>query len=294
VDDAGNPICLSILSIGQPAKYGDQSHGGDNTGAFQDFINTYTANANTGTISSMTMLKTFTLLTDSLLNQYNVIVLQALEDNESTGLWTYAQSDVDALERWAKAGGALITMSGYGGNTSEVQPLNQLLGGNNKWSGLSYNTDDTFANCPDNMCYCAASALSFDGWTTTYADFDQLTHNLKKVGVFHGRSINCTGSDCQSFAKDPTAGIVGAAKVIGTGHVLAWGHEWVTYTSQWGLADSTWDSPTYSQCDGHTAKTAFSVPQFWYNILTWSTPSMNWCFTITVPPTADPGQQIIF
>jgi hypothetical protein len=24
-------------------------------------------------------------------------------------------------------------MSGYGGNTSEVQPLNQLLGGSNKW-----------------------------------------------------------------------------------------------------------------------------------------------------------------
>ncbi len=294
VDDAGNAICLSILSLGQPAHYGDQSGGGDNTDAFQTFINTYTANANTGTTSVMTMVETHVTLTDDYLKQYNVLILQALEDSEYTGLWTFSQSETDALERWVRAGGALITMSGYGSNTTEVQPLNQLLGGQHQWSGISYNTDDTFNSCPDNMCYCAYSAVSFDGWTSDYADYDQITHDLRKVGVFHGRSVNCTGSDCQIFAKDPTYGNVGVAKDVGSGHVLAWGDEWVTYTSQWGLTDGQYDNASNPQCAGYTPKTSFSVPQFWYNVLTWSAPTMDWCFTISVPPTADPGQQVIY
>jgi hypothetical protein len=293
VDDAGNAICLSMLSLGQPATYGNQTGGGDNTDAFQTFINTYTTKANTGTTSVMAMVKTHVPLTDDFLKQYNVIILQALEDNiYAASIWTFSQSETDALERWVRAGGALITMTGYGGNTSEVQPLNQLLGGSNKWSGISYNTDDTFGQTTQ-YSYCAYSALSFNGWTTDYADYDQITHDLKKVGVFHGRSINCTGSDCQIFAKDPTAGNVGVAKDVGSGRVLAWGDEWVTYTSQWGLTAGQYDGPN-DPCAGHTPMTSFTVPQFWYNVFTWSVPSMNWCFTITVPPDAPPSQTIIY
>jgi hypothetical protein len=292
VDENGNAICLAILSLGQPAHYGNQSGNGDSTDAFQTFMNTYTQNANTGTTSTMTMIKTFTPLTDGLLNQYNVVILQALEDSEYTGLWTYTQSDTDALAKWVKAGGALITMTGYGGNSDEVTPLNQLL----SFSGISYvPLPDTFTACPDNMCYCAYSAIGFDGWTTDYADYDQLTRSLKKVGVFHGRAINCSDSSCQIFAKDATQGNVGVAKVIENGHVLAWGDEWVTYTSQWGLVDGQYDdAATYPQCVPYTPKNSYSVPQFWYNVFRWSVPSMQWCFTITVPPTADPGQQIIY
>ncbi len=290
-DDAGNALCLSILSLGQPAHYGAQGGSGDNTDAFQTYMNTYTQNANTGTTSSMTMLKTFTSLTDQLLSKYNVIILQALEDSEYTGLWNYQQSDIDALEKWVKAGGSIIAMTGYGGNSSEVTPLNQLL----SFTGISYNQDDTFGSCPSNMCYCAYSSVAFDGWTTNYADYDQITHNLKNVGVFHGRSIKCTDPDCQIFAKDPTYGNVGVAKVVGSGRVLAWGDEWVTYTSQWGLTDGQYDdATTYAQCVPYTPKNSYSVPQFWYNVFYWSTPSMQWCFTITVPPTAPPGQQIIY
>jgi hypothetical protein len=291
-DDAGNALCISILSLGQPAHYGSQGGSGDSTDAFQQFMNTYTQNANTGTTSTMTMLKKYTPLTDALLGQYNVVVLQALEDSEYNGLWTYTQSDVDALKRWVNdKGGAVIAMTGYGGNTSEVTPLNQLI----SFTGITYNTDDIFANCLDNMCYCAYSSLGFSGWQTNYTDWDQITHNLKKVGVFHGRSINCSGSDCQIFAKDSSGKTIGAAKVVGKGRILAWADEWVTYTSQWGLTDSQYDNATtYAQCVGYTPKTAYNVPQFWYNVFYWSVPAMQWCFTITVPPDADPGQVIVY
>jgi hypothetical protein len=291
-DDKGNALCLSILSLGQPASYGKQSGTGDNTDAFQTFMNTYTKNANTGTTTKMTMVKKFTSLTEDFLSKYNVVVLQALEDSEWTGLWTFSQSDVDVLKKWVtEKGGALITMTGYGGNTTEVDPLNKLL----SFTGISYNTDDIFNSCPDNMCYCADNSVAFNGWQSSYTDAPLLTHDLKKVGVFHGRSIKCTASDCQVFAKDSSGNKIGVAKIMGNGRVIAWADEWVTYTSQWGLTDAEQDDVSkYSQCAGYTAKTSYSVPQFWYNIFYWAVPSAQWCFTITVPPTADPGQGIIY
>jgi len=300
-DDAGNYFCcpkpLSIMSLGQPASanYGAGS-GKDSTDAFTAFMN-----GNTNGTATMQMIKTFTHITALDLSQYDVIILQALEDSEYTNLWSYNTADAAALRDWIHdKGGGLIIMSGYGGNTSEVQPINQLLQGSDNWSGITYNTDDTFNSCPDNMCYCANSSVGFSGWTTNYADFDQITHDLKKVGVFHGRSINCSGSDCQVFAKDTTWGNVGVAKKYGNGRVFAWSDEWVTYTSQWGLAPVPvgndplgYDDPvTYAQCVGYTPMTSYNVPQFWYNAFRWLVPG-NTCFTIVVPPTAPPTQIII-
>jgi len=285
---------VSILSLGQPAKYGKNS-GSDTTDAFQDFLN-----SNTGGTATMEMLKKFTSITAiPNLSQYKVIILQALEDSEYTGLWSYTKDDAAALRDWVKNGGALITMTGYGGNQTEVDPLNQLLGkGSDNWSGISYNTDDTFTSCPDNMCYCAYSSIAFNGWQTSCSECAAITKNhdgtlLGKVGVFHGRSINCTGSDCQVFAKDSSSGNVGVAKIVGNGRVLAWSDEWVTYTSQWGLTpDSQYDSSSNAQCDGYTPYSSYTVPQFWYNVFRWS--AQTTCFTIELPPTDNPGQKIIY
>lgn len=280
-DDAGNcNICLAILSLGQSGLTGSSTGNNGDTNAFQDYMNT-------NTNAKMTMLKTFTPLTDSLLNQYDVVILQALEDSPYNGLWTYQQSDIDVLAKWVKAGGAIIAMSGYGSNPTEVNPLNQLL----SFSGISYGTADTFGSCPNNMCYCADSSVAFNNWLTTYADYPAITHDLKKVGVFYGRPVNCTGSDCQVFAKDPSSGggNVGVAQVVGNGRVFAWGDEWVTYTSQWGLTPTQWD--THAECAGYTAKSSYSVPQFWYNAFKWLVPSAA-CFTIDQP--TDPGQQIVY
>jgi hypothetical protein len=294
VDDAGNDICLSILSYGQVGTCGGQNCPSD---AFQNFMNTYSKNANNGTTSFMTMVKTRTTLTDDFLSHYNVIVLQALEDNEYTGLWSFTPAEVDSLSRWVTdKGGALITMTGYGSQSTEVTPLNQLLA----FSGISYNTDDIYGNCLDNLCYCRSNSVPFSEWQTGCPDCGDLTRGLvgapnKQVGVFHGRSISCTGADCEIFAKDSAGVVLGVAKVVGNGHVVAWADEWVTYTSQWGLVDSQYDNATtYAQCVPVSPKKAYGVPQFWYNIFSWSSPTMQWCFTITVPPTADPGQTIIY
>jgi hypothetical protein len=301
-DDAGNcTLCqpVNILSLGQPAKYGAGSGNADNTDAFQKFMN-----SNTGGTATMTMLTTFTHIRDiPSFDQYDVVILQALEDSEWTGLWTFDDADATALRDWVtNKGGAIIAMTGYGGNTTEVQPLNQLLNGKDNWSGITYNTDDTFNACPSNLCYCAYSSVAFDGWQTSCDACAAITVNhdkstLGKVGIFHGRSINCTGSGCQVFAKDPTYGIVGVAKTIGSGRVVAWGDEWVTYTSQWGLAPDTsqsaYDDPNKSpQCVGQTPYQSYVVPQFWYNVFRWA--AQTSCLTIVLPPTVSTVQGIIY
>ncbi len=281
-DDAGNCNCLAILSLGQPGQTGSATGDNGNTNAFQTYMNT-------NTNATMTMLKTFTPLTDSLLNQYDVLILQALEDQIGTSqTWTYQASDIAALEKWVNAGGGIIAMSGYGLNTAEVNPLNQLL----SFSGISYGTADTFGMCPDNLCNCTDDSIPFNNWQTAYADNPAITHDLKKIGIYHGRPVNCTGSTCQVFATDPSSGNVGVAQVVGSGRILAWGDEWVTYTSQWGLTPTQWDNATtYPQCVGHTAASIYSVPQFWNNAFKWVAPAAT-CFTITQPTT--PGQQIVY
>src|SRR5450631_376650 len=219
-DDAGNSFCcsrpLNVLSFGQPGGAG-AGNGTDNTDAFQSFM----SGNNNGT-STLQMLKKHTSIATIDLGQYDIIILQALEDDINSGnIWTISQSETDALAKWVQDGGSLISMCGYGAHSNEVQPLNQLLGGSNKWSGISYNTDDILGTCPENFCYCTDGSIPFDGWQTDYADYDQITRNLKKVAVFYGRSINCTGSDCQAFAEDSSGNKVGVAKKIGRGRIFA-------------------------------------------------------------------------
>jgi len=301
-DDAGTcTLCqpVRILSLGQPAKYGANSGSTDNTDAFQAFMN-----SNTNGTATMQMLETFTPITSLDLSQYDVIILQALYTNPydtTNGLWTYTAADATALHDWVNnQGGAIIAMSGYfSDNTVEIQPLNQLLAP----FGITYDGDNTYTtnDCPSTpnwgpLCYCAYGSIPFDNWTSLVPD---ITKNLGKVGIFMGRSITCPGSDCQIVGTnnvDTTAqsNIAGVAKAVGKGRVFAWGDEWVTYTSQWGLTpDPQYDNATtYAQCVGYTPHTSYAVPQFWYNVFRWV--AQTTCLTIVLPPTAGSVQQIVY
>ena len=86
-DDAGHCACMNILSLGKVAHYGANS---DSTDAFQQYLDTK-SNAR------MTLLTDRTTLTPELLAGYDVLILQALEDNEYTGFWSYSQDEESLL-----------------------------------------------------------------------------------------------------------------------------------------------------------------------------------------------------
>ena len=270
-DDQGNCSCLTIASLGQVAQYGSDT--GDNTTAFQDYMNTQTK----GTVK-MAMFgnavgspKSFALTSDFLKN-YNVIILQALEQSVyTTQVWNFTADETKALSDWVNNGGGLIAMTGYGGNSIEVQPLNQLL----SQFGITYNTDDIFieSDCPDTLCYCTNTSMPFGGWnpsdTLLVSNLDSANH---RVGVFRGRSINC--SDCQIMATWKNLN-VGVHKQVGAGRVFAWADEWVTYTSQW-TGDPRFINK--DQCAPRTADKIYAIPQFWYNVFRWVAGDDSGCF----------------
>jgi len=299
-DEVGNCThCepVRILSLGQPAKYGANSGSTDSTKAFNDFMN-----ANTNGTATMTMQTSFVSITADLLSKYDVVILQGLYTNvyDPNGIWKFTSADATALHDWVSdKGGALIAMSGYFNDTAvEIGPLNQLMAP----FGITYNSDTTFTqdDCPNppDLCYCAYGSIPFDNWVTDAVP--DITKNLGIVGVFMGRSITCSSPDCKVVATDnvDTSAVsktLGVAEQVGNGRVFAWGDEWVTYTSQWGLDATTnqYDNATtYQQCVGHTPHTSYTVPQFWYNVFRWV--AQTSCLTIIVPPTAGEVPQIVY
>ncbi|HEX7597654.1 MAG TPA: hypothetical protein VF518_05530, partial [Polyangia bacterium] len=117
------------------------------------------------------------------------------------------------------------------------------------------------------------------GWNASDLPLtSHLDSTTNQVGVFHGRSINC--SDCQVMATGKGASgedvKVGVHKQIEAGRVFAFADEWVTYTSQW-KGDPTFMSA--ADCAGQTADKIFNVPQFWYNVFRWVSGD-SVCFTI--------------
>jgi hypothetical protein len=246
-DDKGNCYCIAIASIGQPAAYGADSGSSDNQNAFQEYLNT----KSNATVKMFTTKPTFNA---DFLKDYDLIVLQAMVNGSLKGgavPWTIGDDEVKAVEEWVKAGHSIISMSGYQGDSAEVNPLNKLLG----FTGITYNTDDIYTN-GDRWDYCRDSSVPFNGWKSPM-DFG----GMKAVGVFHGRSLKC--GDCKVWAEDAGGMKMGVEKDVGSGRVFAFADEWVTYTSQWGLV--TKDRGT--DCVGHTATEMYTVPQFWYNAI---------------------------
>jgi len=261
LDKDGNCVCMTIASLGKVAHYGNQSGGGDSTDAFQEYMNSK-ATAKMDLYGNERQSKKPFPLTADFLGKYDVLILQALEDAEYGGndnVWTFSQDEINALSDWVNNGGGLIAMTGYGGNPDEVKSTNQLL----SFAGISYNSDDIFTQCPDNTCYCRNSSLAFGGWQDDPPLTSNLDNKTNQVGVFHGRSINC--SDCKVMASDGNTKIA-VHKEIGKGRVFVFADEWVTYTSQW-KGDPQY--VTQANCDGETADKRFNVPQFWYNVFRW-------------------------
>jgi hypothetical protein len=302
--------CVKIASLGYEGVWGPCSS--DSTSAFQNWLNsqstahvdTYHTHASIGTI------------TPEWLKQYNVLILQEMVDSltvNNPGMsqsvtegtpWQLSPAELTAIADWVKAGGGIMSMSGYncqgstGFNCTVVDNVatNAIL---SSFTDLSYNSDNTLnANpnpgqtppCDSEDCYCwgaslplgtATQAIATPLSTTAAASMglavaswnqgSPIGKNIADVGAYNGRSIKIGGSTYGTVTQDSADSQLtyAAHEQIGKGFVFAYTDEWVTYTGEWtGEASCTMGySFDSGSCAGKSAAEVFQIPLFWYNAI---------------------------
>jgi hypothetical protein len=330
-DDAGTCSCFNVASLGYGgatgASFGSSPAGTANTSTFLAYLGAASgvtvAQLGCGTDTGCTSAAKPTLTAD-FLSQYDVLLFQwmsnGLTEVDSTGTpasqshltpvgyrgdvngyWTFTPDELTALKAWVNAGGGIITLSGYDWSSSEIAPVNQILGA---VTGMQYTATSTFgATETGNGYYCLGDSNMVTGFAPAP---DILGANITRVGAFHGRGIS-TGANSVVDCNDPTNGVCAAHEDVGKGHVYAYTDEWVTYTSQWNpnpqplpdpsvcgscycLTDASADlftssscSPTGSTCPA--AQVMYQVPQFWYNAISYASQATMCPFTLagTIP-----------
>lgn len=264
--DSGECICIRIAMFGRLPTYGAVP-GSDSTAALQAWLNS----------KSTAVVDTYTKKTDltpEFLAKYDVLIFQALEDREGGPYWEYSQNEVSNVEKWVKNGGGILTMTGYGNQTAEINPTNKLL----SFTGLSYNTDDIITSCPNGCCYCVGNSIPVSGWNAQHP----ISANIRAVGVFHGRSIKVPSNGEKVVSQDSI--VLGATVKADKGRVFMFADEWVSYTSQWTGEGIVWtcDQDKNNPCYGTKPDNLYQVPQFWYNALQWVSGDRE-CFRIDEP-----------
>lgn len=248
--------CVRVVSLGTPATSGVVP-GGGGMDALVDWFNR-------STNAEATHIPEPTPLTTEMLAQYDVMLLQNLAGFNVT------QSDVDAVTQWVTGGGALVALSGYDGDGTEVQVSNRLL----SFSGLGFSVTapDTALSLGD-CGYCLGTSRKMAGFDPGHP----ISQDVAAVGSFLGRSIVGQGQLVLSDEGQQLA----VAKEIEQGRVFLFHDDWVSYVAQWtGQVDVACASNL--SCAEETPEQSYQVAQFWYNVLRWSAPERT-CFTSDAP-----------
>lgn len=258
---------LNVAVLGKPGKWGANPKGDPDT-ALQEWLNS--SSAGTARADNFTNRVT---LTPEFLATYNVIILASLSDDSNMGpFWTFTDAEAAAFHAWVQDGGGVIAMTGYAGSGDEIKPVNQLIG----FSGVAYNDDGTWGACTDwRICGCAHSNTLSD-WNRSDAVVANLSTGVTLVGYQNGRSVSAPADGHVAATVDNGKNAL-VGKLVGKGRVLAYGDEWITYTSQWtGVGNPSASDPS---CQGYLPQDKYQMAQFWYNMIRWAQPTSN-CFTI--------------
>ena len=255
---------FNVAVMGKPGKWGAVRNGDPPT-ALMDWLNS--SSAGTARADNFTDRKT---LTPDFLATYNVIILASLSEDSDIGpWWTFSAEEIAAFQAWVENGGGAIFLSGYSSG-NEQAPSNQLLA----FAGIQYN-QDRVESCIDwQICGCTHSSTLTD-WVRTDSVIASLSTGVTMVGFEGGRSIVAPADGHIAATVAGLPALVG--KLVGKGRVLAFGDEWITYTSQWtGVGNPSTTDPS---CQGFLPQDKYQIAQFWYNMIRWSQPAAN-CFTI--------------
>jgi hypothetical protein len=229
IDDAdveadGVCDCLKIATIGAGGAWSDET-------VFTAWPNSHAQNP----VTALGDRK----LSDALLEPYQVIIV--LDVAAMTGMGNgrmqpanhaFSTTEVEAFERWVRAGGGVMTTIGYRvDETNEVSNVNRLLAP----FGMGYST----------------TKHSVDGYVESW-DEHPITTDVHKIWTLNG--VEPDGSAGLTLAKDSAGRAVLQAMQVWDVRIVLWGDDWITYDSQW------------------QASADQQVEQLWRNILTWLSP----------------------
>jgi hypothetical protein len=120
--------------------------------------------------------------------------------------------------------------------------------------------------------------MTLADWNKSDPSVANLSNSVTWVGFEKGRSIVAPADALVAATVQGNNNVVSnvlVGKIAGTGRVLMYGDEWITYTSQWtgaGVVASNCTTGNYPQDKYQTA-------QFWFNMIKWVQPSAT-CFKI--------------
>jgi hypothetical protein len=165
------------------------------------------------------------VLTPALLGPYKILVAQDVSHNHA-----YSASEVTALDAWIHAGGGFMTMIGYQGpQPPEATNVNRLLAP----SGISYGSQPIL------------SGSAITNWVHPHP----VTQGISNIGFDNGYAVQGPGTMLANQSGYQVLEVLD----VGSGHILAWGDEWISYDSFWS--------------------TNPQVPVFWQNIVDWFDPT---------------------
>lgn len=168
------------------------------------------------------------VLTAELLAPYQVILSQNISSGHAR-----TPEEVAALEAWIRGGGGFMTLTGYA-DPSERTNVNLLL----LPSGLQYG--------PEPILYGGGVTVPVDTWHP-----HPVSDMVSRLGIDNGYPVVGSGT----VVSEEGGHVVLRATELGTGHVLAWGDEWISFDSEWV---------------GHPD---YQVERFWLNALKWLSPA---------------------
>ena len=215
-DGGGHGVGCPIATLGAPGQYGQ----GD---LFMDWLSGQ-GESSSGNLGDQ-------VLTAAVLAPYKILVAQDVSGNHM-----YAASEVAALQAWITAGGGFMTMLGY------QPPLTPPEGTNVDVLLAPYGMN--YGSVPILGDTAAANPV------TTWVPHP-VTQGITQIGFNNGFDVEGSGT----FLASEQGYNVLEVKVVGSGHVLMWGDEWITYDAFWSQ---------YPQ---------FQVKQFWQNIVDWFDPN---------------------
>lgn len=239
VDAGGDGVCdcLNIATLGQ---IGPWSNGGN---VFETWLNARSPLGATALDDQV--------LTPELLAPFQVVVVLHVDTTEvsngdrvAEAHHEFSESEATAFGAWVQAGGGVMTTIGYTGDeAAEVVNVNRLLG----TVGMGYSTTN----------------LDLTGYV---AEWEEHPVTLGVSNIFTDNGVEPAGPSGVTVARTGDGAGQSGLQVTeaGSGRVIVWGDEWITYDSEWADVEEQ------------------QVELFWINILKWLSPPLT-CQVPTPP-----------